>query len=562
TLAVGLNLPARTVVFTDIKKPDGERLRPLHAAEYTQMAGRAGRRGLDTCGNVYIFAPEEVPSPKDLTTMMVERAQPLCSRFRLSYQTLLLLHAAANSLSIETLIRSSFREAAKTTQRPVLKRDLRRCQKALASMPPIDCVFGKPTIREYAETQIKLRKIAQKVYLTVWQNRQASSSVFAAGRVVYVHSISPLLLEALPAAIINIDFVPLVQGEAPTFCLLVLFPSGFSVSSLEDPRPKTKKDSPPPLTNGTITLKGLICTGAPSDSSWGPPLGGPPGGPSEGAPLGGPLGGPPDVEDLGLGAPGGPQEWAVLRGVSLNNFQQVSEAKIKGLEFDAADPVCCNALATLEKEQRKLAEALTARSLELYPDLLARQRVLNKFGFVHSEGTPTLKGRVACQVISGDELTLVEFVFRNGLKDLTPCEIAGVLSAFVGGDKQREETPAPTTGLQNARAMAETIHLEILAAQRQEGLAVADEDWWKLCNFDMALVAYEWARGLPFVDVMRLTSLQEGSVVRNLLRLDELLRKLGQAMNLSGDSKLAAAVLEASNRIRRDIVFATSLYLQ
>ena len=67
---------------------------------------------------------------QDLTTMMIDSATPLSSRFRLTYQTLLLLHAAADSLSIETLLRSSFREAAKTTQRPVLQRNLKRCEKA------------------------------------------------------------------------------------------------------------------------------------------------------------------------------------------------------------------------------------------------------------------------------------------------------------------------------------------------------------------------------------------------------------------------------------------------
>ena len=69
---------------------------------------------------------------QDLTTMMVERATPMASRFRLTYQTLLLLHAKADSLSVESLLRSSFREAARTTQRPVIKRNLRRCTKARA----------------------------------------------------------------------------------------------------------------------------------------------------------------------------------------------------------------------------------------------------------------------------------------------------------------------------------------------------------------------------------------------------------------------------------------------
>ncbi|CDJ58952.1 hypothetical protein EMWEY_00054660 [Eimeria maxima] len=110
---------------------------------------------------------------------------------------------------------------------------------------------------------------------------------------------------------------------------------------------------------------------------------------------------------------------------------------------------------------------------------------------------------------------------------------------------------------------AEGIHTNYLIEQKREGLRIADEDWWRLCNFDLSLVAYEWARGASFSEVMRLTTLHEGSVVRGLLRLDELLRKLGQALKLIGThDSLSEDLHLLSNSIRRDIVFATSLYLQ
>ena len=53
---MGVNMPARTVVFDSIRKHDGTGFRNLLPAEYIQMAGRAGRRGLDTTGTVrYTF---------------------------------------------------------------------------------------------------------------------------------------------------------------------------------------------------------------------------------------------------------------------------------------------------------------------------------------------------------------------------------------------------------------------------------------------------------------------------------------------------------------------------
>ena len=60
TLGVGINVPIRTVVFTSLTKFDGERSRHLSAREFHQIAGRAGRAGYDTTGEVVVQAPEHV----------------------------------------------------------------------------------------------------------------------------------------------------------------------------------------------------------------------------------------------------------------------------------------------------------------------------------------------------------------------------------------------------------------------------------------------------------------------------------------------------------------------
>src|SRR5690625_2777279 len=60
TLGVGVNVPIRTVLFTALSKYDGSRVRRLSAREFHQIAGRAGRAGYDTVGNVVVQAPEHV----------------------------------------------------------------------------------------------------------------------------------------------------------------------------------------------------------------------------------------------------------------------------------------------------------------------------------------------------------------------------------------------------------------------------------------------------------------------------------------------------------------------
>ncbi|KAJ9593106.1 hypothetical protein L9F63_027652, partial [Diploptera punctata] len=71
TFAMGVNMPARTVVFDSIRKFDGHGMRTLQPAEYIQMAGRAGRRGLDQTGTVIIMCKDDVPEERDLKSMML-----------------------------------------------------------------------------------------------------------------------------------------------------------------------------------------------------------------------------------------------------------------------------------------------------------------------------------------------------------------------------------------------------------------------------------------------------------------------------------------------------------
>ncbi len=60
TLGVGINVPIRTVLFTQLCKYDGEKVRVLQVREFQQIAGRAGRQGFDVAGSVWVQAPEHV----------------------------------------------------------------------------------------------------------------------------------------------------------------------------------------------------------------------------------------------------------------------------------------------------------------------------------------------------------------------------------------------------------------------------------------------------------------------------------------------------------------------
>ena len=89
TFAIGVNMPTKTVIFSDLEKFDNNGLRYLRSDEYNQMAGRAGRRGLDKFGNVIILPTFDLPTEHTLKSIMGGNSPVLNSKFELNYQFVL-----------------------------------------------------------------------------------------------------------------------------------------------------------------------------------------------------------------------------------------------------------------------------------------------------------------------------------------------------------------------------------------------------------------------------------------------------------------------------------------
>ena len=74
-------------------------------------------------------------------------------------------------------------------------------------------------------------------------------------------------------------------------------------------------------------------------------------------------------------------------------------------------------------------------------------------------------------------------------------------------------------------------------------------------------IVYAWVRGAKFVDICAMTKQYEGTIVRVIRRLEELCMQLSDAGKAVGDDSFATKFKEASIEMRRDIIFAASLYL-
>jgi superfamily II RNA helicase len=101
TFALGVNMPASAVIFDELEKFDGVEYNYLMTREYNQMAGRAGRRGMDEVGYVYSQVIPEATDPKHLERLLSGQNERINSRFYASYSTILNLYSRFGEKSFD-----------------------------------------------------------------------------------------------------------------------------------------------------------------------------------------------------------------------------------------------------------------------------------------------------------------------------------------------------------------------------------------------------------------------------------------------------------------------------
>ncbi|MBI2657489.1 DEAD/DEAH box helicase [Candidatus Woesearchaeota archaeon] len=108
TFAVGVNMPAKSVCFESLRKFDGVSFRLMNSKEYFQIAGRAGRRGLDKEGFVYIMAERKFFEYEKIKKIITSDTSPITSQFRLSVNTVLNLIMQHDEKEIDDILCKSF----------------------------------------------------------------------------------------------------------------------------------------------------------------------------------------------------------------------------------------------------------------------------------------------------------------------------------------------------------------------------------------------------------------------------------------------------------------------
>ena len=133
TLALGINMPARSVVLESLSKFTGESHELLQPGDYTQLTGRAGRRGIDSRGSAVVLPNRDVPFER-VAGIAGAGSHPLVSSFQPSYNMAVNLVANYEPSQAEQLLNASFAQYREAQRRQALQEAAAEKEEELAAM--------------------------------------------------------------------------------------------------------------------------------------------------------------------------------------------------------------------------------------------------------------------------------------------------------------------------------------------------------------------------------------------------------------------------------------------
>ncbi|KAF2425251.1 antiviral helicase [Tothia fuscella] len=570
TFAMGLNLPTRTVVFSGFRKHDGRSFRDLLPGEYTQMAGRAGRRGLDPVGSVIIVTPgaDEAPPAPRLRNMILGDPTKLRSQFRLTYNMILNL-LRVEALKIEEMIKRSFSENATQALLPEHEKQVKLSEADLDKIKREPCDICNIDLEQCHQACITYQRLTQELHLAALGSPVGRRMFSAKRLIVYkspsgVRSAGMLLRDGfnggheptLPILEISTnkkktlsDLLPYLGDFAHLFTAL---PNNYADMSLRGTIiPISEVEC---VTETVIKIEGSFKVSnnkketqklandqfIPLCTSWTFR----------------------DWEEV---------NWRKIKDLALQNLL---DARAKAAD-EAQNRKCLTCPKFLQHFSMQhdewlireniaaLRQLMSDQNLQLLPDYEQRISVLKELGFVDENSRVELKGKVACEIHTADELVLTELVLENVLADYEPEEIVALLSAFVFQEKTDVE-PTLTANLERGKKKIIEISERVNHVQTiHQVIQSADDsnDFISQPRFGMVEVVYEWARGMSFNRITDLTDVMEGTIVRLITRLDETCREVKNAARIIGDPSLYLKMQTCQEMIKRDIMACASLYM-
>ncbi|WPG98375.1 ATP-dependent RNA helicase [Acrodontium crateriforme] len=570
TFSIGLNMPAKTVVFTSVRKFDGVTQRWVTPSEFIQMSGRAGRRGLDERGIVIMMIDEKM-EPAVAKGIVRGEQDKLNSAFYLGYNMILNL-MRVEGISPEFMLERCFFQFQNHASVSGLEKELMELEQARADM----IIDEEADVKEYYNIRQSLDTYGaeMKAIMThpqyIMKFLQAGRLVkikykdydFGWGSVVNFQQVKPnrnQTPESIPDGqkiIIDVAMVVAANSSTP--------PVGSKLSSDLPPgvRPpidgEKGKTEVVPVMNGTIEALGHMRIFLPNDLRS----------PDQRAQV------RKSLEEIRKRFPDGlpvldPIEnmkiddesfKKLLRKIEVLEHKLLQSPMHKSPRLEELYPQYLEKMqltADIKSKRKQMQDAQTVLQME---ELKNRKRVLRRLGFVNEADVVQLKARVACEISTGDELVLSELLFNRFFNELTPEQCAAALSCFIFEEKSQEAPALKDELLKPFREIQ--AQAKAIAKVSAECKVVTDEDEYVGgFKFELMEVVYAWTHGASFATICQMTDVYEGSLIRLFRRLEELLRQVAQAAKVMGSEELEQKFEIALGKVRRDIVAAQSLYL-
>lgn len=216
--------------------------------------------------------------------------------------------------------------------------------------------------------------------------------------------------------------------------------------------------------------------------------------------------------------------------------------------------------ALLEEADRLRSQLKSSQIQEFRSEAKSRKEVLRKLGHIDENEVVLLKGRAACEIDAADELVATELLFNGTLIKMDKHELVALVSCLVPAEKSEELIKLTTRMAEPLSQLQETAR-HIAEVSKECKLEIVTDDYVASFRPTLMDITYSWSRGASFRDITLMTDIYEGSIIRAMRRLDELMQQLTMAAKVVGDEKLAAHIEESNLTIRRDIIFAASLYI-
>jgi ATP-dependent RNA helicase HelY len=540
TLALGINMPARTVVLEKLVKFNGETHADITPGEYTQLTGRAGRRGIDVEGHAVVLWQPGV-DPKQVAGLASTRTYPLRSSFRPSYNMAVNLVGSVGRVRARELLESSFAQFQADRSVVGLARQVQRNVEALDGYgEAMTCHLGDFT--EYAQLRASIKKREAALSRTGAAQRRAATAES---------------LDKLRPG----DVIRVTQGRRAGLAVVV------------DPGTQALGDSRPLVVTedrwaGRLSLADFTDTVEPVSR----------------------------VRVPRNFNPRSPQMRRDLASTLRNVHDDVDRPSRRRSRSAAADdPELAELRAAMRRhpahgcDDREDHARWAERHLRLQRDTdvlrervasrtgsLARTfdkvcRLLERRGYLTPEpeavpegdvdvrGAVTPAGRRLARIWSESDLLVAECL-RTGVWDsLGPAELAGAVSAVVYEGRRVDDDSAamPRGPLADALGQALRLWQDLESEEAEQGLSLTREP-----DFGFVWPVYRWARGESLERVLRSASglegeLSAGDFVRWSRQVVDLLDQIAGAAD--DGSTLRATARAAVDAVRRGVVAQSAL---